>query len=784
MLRLLLVVFVLGSAAGVAGYYYVDRKVVGRLNSRDSGVIPAIYSDALAITPRSRLDPQTLRQILSQRRYRETSSAPSNQGEFHEQEGVFEIFTRDYRSADGGSVSAQKVRYVPAKHEISDLQDQSHQAFVLEPDIVSYLGSTDRRASKYKTLKEIPPILSKAVIAIEDERFATHHGIDLIGISRAMAKNVMAMRIVEGGSTLTQQLAKNLLFTPERTIGRKVMEALAALSLEFRLSKQRILEMYLNEVYLGQEGSVALHGVAEAARAFFAKDLSELSLRECCMLAGLIKAPSYFSPRKHYKRLIERSQLVLNKMHELDLVKAADYERASLERPKVVANFLHERNAAHYVLALSEELEKQFNLEAAALAGVSVYTGIELGMQRCAESALREGLLSLEKKNPRLRRQKDALEAGLVAIEPHSGKIRAWVGSRSYAKSQFDHVSQAQRQVGSTIKPFLYLTALDAHLNDYRPATTMTVLSDEPMQVDLVTRKTWVPENYDRDFRGDVTLRYALENSLNIPAAYVGQRVGIAHVANTIRNFRVSDNPPEVPALALGALDTSLLRLTAGYAGLANGGIYTAPRLFVSALDQDGGVLTSSRVFEDKIADENAVYVLTNVLQGVIERGTGRAIRTGGFTGQAAGKTGTTNETRDAWFVGFTPTLATGVWVGYDDNSKIGLTGGVAAAPIWAEFMKCAAPYYDEENFLPPPGVVFVAVDRESGELASPSCPSENVVKEVYVRGTEPTRSCHVHSDYPEDLPPSDASQPGSDQGWREDKEKRRERRIWEVLFG
>lgn len=774
--RLLFIVAVLLAGSGFL-FFQADYKVKRRLLSRQSSELPAVYSDLYTVGRDSGLPLSTVRSQLLNRRYREVEREVSAPGDFFISANQLSLYTREFRLPSGTAVSSVKLSYHPEDREILTSDGRSLEVFYLEPQIISYLGSGEQRASNYVPLKEIPKAAIKAVIAVEDERFFYHYGIDPLAIARAMAKNLKAMGIVEGGSTITQQLAKNLLFTPRKTIGRKLLEAFAALSLERHLSKGQILELYLNEVYFGQEGSVAIHGVAEACRTFFGKKLEDISIAEAAMLSGVIKAPSYYSPRKHYERALARGRLVVEKMLELNLIDTAQYAGAMAEKPRVIDSALHQRNAPHFVVALTRELEEEFNVEAALYSGLSVYTGIDLEMQRCAEQAVSDGILTLEKNNPRLRRKTNPLQAGLVAIEPHSGKIRAWVGSRDYSENQFDHVNQGKRQIGSTIKAFLYLTALDPGLNDYRTATTMSILSDEPMSIKLVTKQEWVPENYDKNFRGDVTLRYALENSLNMPAVYVGQRVGIRSLANTLKNFGVTENPPAVPALALGAADTTLLELTAGYAGLANGGIIVNPRIYVSALDAEGEVLAAGSIEERRVASENAVYVLTNILQGVLERGTGAAVRRLGYKREAAGKTGTSNDTRDAWFEGFTPTLAAGVWVGYDDNSKIGLTGGAAAAPIWTEFMKCAEPYYQDASFIAPPGVVFSSVDSQSGQLATSECPAESTVREVFISGTEPRRPCPIHGGHLEEQVPD--YRKAADAAPR-----RREGSFWDNLFG
>lgn len=782
--KLILIAFVLGIAAVGAGYYKVDQQVKARLTQRSSELIPAVYSDQIQVTSGTRLTGRALEEELLARSYRSSSGRPKQPGEYRVEGAVFEVVTRPFMSPDGSIKESVTARFDSASQLVQNLTWPEAETFYLEPKVVAPLGGSDRRASLYKSLDEIPEHIRKAILTVEDERFYSHYGIDLYGVSRAIVKNIMAGAIVEGGSSITQQLAKNMLFSPEKTLLRKVKEALAAISLERHLSKEQILELYLNEVYLGQEGSVALHGVAEASSAFFGKSLEETDLADAALLAGIIKAPSYFAPRRHAERAEERRNLVLKKMLDAQVIGKLEYEAARRKPLSITSESRYKRKAPFFVAALEKQIEESFGFEPASVAGMSIYTGLDGNMQTCAEMAVEMGIADLEKRHPRLAKGKP-FEAALVALEPHSGLVKAWVGGRDFSVNQFNHVSQAKRQVGSTIKPFLYLTALDPALNTYKTATPISILSDEPMRIDLVTKTTWTPENYDRTYRGDVTLRYALENSLNIPAVSVAQKVGIPALASTLEKFHVSQEIPSVPALALGAAETTLLDLTAAYGALANGGIYTSPRLFITVQERSGEVLAKSAIVEERAADENAVFVLTNLLQGVIERGTGRNIRNAGYTGPAAGKTGTTNDTRDAWFVGFTASLTVGVWTGFDDNRKFGLTGGAAAAPIWAEFMKCIAPFYPSEDFVAPPGVVYEALDSETGQLATPGCPSGSLVREVFVKGTEPIRACQLHGpagEYDRELP--------DDYREAEREERpartipRRKRSFWDILFG
>jgi penicillin-binding protein 1B len=690
------------------------------------------------------------------------ASTPSRPGEFSLTNEELAVFTRDFTTAAGTIARSQRIK-LPLEGT-DTLPPAQGQRALLEPQIISHIGAQEMRASRFVSLDLIPEVVQHAVISIEDERFYSHFGIDLFGVLRAASRNIVAGRLVQGGSTLTQQLAKNLFLSPKRTIWRKLLEIPTALSLERHLSKKQLLELYLNEVYLGQEGSVSIHGMPQAATTIFGKNISDISAAEAATLAGIIKAPSYFNPRKHPERAKERRNTVLAKMRELGHLSEKDYATA-LQRPLQVAQQQeHRRIAPYFTTALESELSEALDLESAPSTGLAVYTGLDLGMQRCAEDAIAQGIAALEKTHPRLKAHGKELQGALVALEPFSGLVRAWVGGRDYSESQFNRVNLAVRQIGSTVKPFVYLTALDSSLNSYKTATVVSVLEDQPMEIQQDHQPVWSPENYDHEYRGDVTLRYALENSLNMPALYIAERIGLSALKRTLSDFKIAPSVHEVPSIALGALDSTLLRLTSAYGALANSGIYIQPRLYLSALDGSNDRLAMADLAEERVADENASFVLTTILEGVIDRGTGKGARAKGFTRPAAGKTGTSDSARDAWFIGYTPTLAAGVWVGFDDNTPINITGGAAAAPLWGQFLKCSSPFMPLGDFSPPPGVSFVEVDTKTGEVATSGCPREQVANEAFVRGTEPSRRCSLHGagDSQSDLSPPPDTAPNS----------------------
>lgn len=761
----------------IVTFIVVDHRTQRILKARGTSSDYGVYADARIIKPGQRIRPELLRSELLRRAYREISDENLQPGEFRESTNGFQIYTRKFIAPTGGVIPPQLATYRHETGEILPLKGSNPKRIALEPQAIADLSSGDIRASRFVPLEKIPKTLQNAVIAIEDERFYRHSGIDLIGIARAALINISALAWVQGGSTLTQQLAKNVFLNPRRTLTRKFLEVFTAFSLERSLSKEEILEFYLNEVYLGQEGSVAIHGMAEAARSFFDKDLSQLTLAESALLAGVIRAPSSYSPRRHANRAIKRRNTVLARMLELSFINQAEFERARVERITLSTRDGARRQAPHFTAAIRKLLATDHNLDPSAIPALRIYTGLDLELQRCAERAVKSGLEELERRNRGLERRTRKLEGALVALEPFSGKVRAWAGGRDYGLNQFDHVQLAKRPIGSTIKPFVYLAALDSSLNRYKTATAASILGDEPITIKTAGADDWSPQNYDRKFRGDVTLRYALENSLNLPTVYLAQRIGINSVAQTIQRFHLSKSIPAVPSLVLGTAETSLLDLVASYGALANGGVYVKPRPFISVADSDGDIVATTQVSEERVAAEGPVYVLTNILQGVIERGTATRVRSLGFKGDVAGKTGTTDEARDAWFIGFTPDLVAGVWVGFDDNKRVGLTGGAAAVPIWTDFMKCASDFSDPLPFIPPPSVTVASIDSGSGKLASTECPEGDRVEEVFVKGTEPIELCPLHT-----VPGYDSNPVQPDN--LPSNAPRREKGLWESLFG
>ena len=772
LLRLLFVFTIFGGVALAIGSFFIRNEVIRRVNDRSVSSSSVVMSGPFQLIRGMNVEKSGLLDRLLRLGYRiDTEAIPSEPGRYRTEKGRLLIHLR------GGTFS-RNVTQRPLVAEIitgptgtvSEISDVKFkkplQSVFLEPETLSYLGDTATRASTPKSLKEFPKVLIDAVLSIEDERFYSHWGIDPVAVIRAVVINLQSGSVRQGGSTLTQQLAKNLFFSSERSLARKGFEAVAAILMETAFTKDHILELYLNEVFLGQEGNTAIHGFGEAALSFFGKDVSDLSLAEAATLAGIIKAPSSLSPRNHPDKARERREIVLLKMEERGVISNKDRTQADKEDLKVRPAERTKRIAPYFVDYVRGEVQRQLDLSSLGDSNLRILTTLDLEYQKCADDAIAAGLKQLETAYPRLKKASQPVQAAMIAVTPIRGEVLAWVGGRDYSQNQFDRVSLAKRQPGSTFKPFVYLTALDKELNNYRVARTTTTLMDEPTTIPVPGSVPWSPKNYDNRYRGEVTVREALTHSLNVPTVELAMKVGIDSIASTAARFGFGRDLPRVPSLALGAGEITPLEMARAYAALANGGVLLelVPIAAVKEQTEDTFVL-QPHPQEERAASESAVFVLNTILRNVVDRGTAASNRRAGFTAPAAGKTGTSNDARDAWFVGFTPRLLAAVWVGFDDNRELKLTGGQAAAPIWAEFMKCVSPMEPELDFVPPPGVVFREVDLSTGLLATPSCPRDLTTTEVFVEGTEPVTECTRHGssydsydeEYLEDNQPSSA---------------------------
>ena len=582
-------------------------------------------------------------------------------------------------------------------------------------------------------LTQIPKALKDAILATEDARFYSHFGVDPMGIARAVYQNFRHGRIVEGGSTITQQLAKVLFLTPDKSLDRKLKEAVLAVELERRYSKDRLLEMYLNQIYFGH----GAFGVEAAARTFFGKSVKDLSIPESALLAGLPKAPSTYSPFEHPDAAKRRRAIVLARMVDVNVLKEAEAKTLSAAKLDLVPPERRRTTGQHYLEYVQQLLESAYGADVVFKGGLQVYTTLSPTMQLKAEQSLREGLKALETR--RLKASEKAgtapvterPEGALLALDPQTGHIKAMVGGYDFFKSEFNRATQARRQPGSSFKPFVYIAALEAGL------TAATEVEDSPVEFPGGPNgKPWKPENYDRKFRGPVTLQQALEESVNVATVKVQERIGLRRTINVARRMGVQSPLGENLSLALGTSELSLLELTSAYGTLANQGQWLHPTTVRYVLDAQGKLLEENVPEPKQVLTPELAFVATQMLKGTIDRGTGVAAKALGRP--AAAKTGTTNDYSNAWFIGFTPQLATGVWVGYDRPRSLGKdeTGSRVAVPIWTTFMQSALAGMPAEDFPIPEKVVLVPVDLDrAGNCTRPALMA-------FVVGTEPSQVC------------------------------------------
>ena len=655
----------------------------------------------------------------------------------------------------------------------------------LEPERIATLARSDpdskheiRRILKFE---DIPAPIWQAIISIEDPRFLEHPGLDPRGIARAIWVNLKNARLQQGGSTITAQLVKNLMARRTRNLALKFNELFLALLLEMKTSKEAILERYLNEVYLGQVGSYEVHGVGEGARLFYGKNLDELHLGEIALMAGLIRGPGFYSPYRYRERAIERQKLVLKKMVEAgfiaeDEAKEAENLPLRFRPPSSIAN-----KAPYFTDFVKAEMIRQLKDRVSetdiAAAGFRVYTTLDPDLAETAQDAVARGVAALEKKlqidsatNP-----EDRIEGAMAVVEHSTGFMRALIGGRNYNESTFNRILNMKRQVGSTFKPMVYLTAfLQGNDPSGLAYSTGYPVEDAPWSLTYDKgRQKWSPRNYEKDYLGWIPMRLALVKSINTVAAKLGIQVGIPAVIETARALGIQSELPDVPSLALGVSELSPVELVTAYSTIANHGVQDELTA-IRAITQDDGTIFARFVFNAKqVFPPGPIDLLIETMKGVFTEGTATAASSFGFNRPAAGKTGTTSSYRDAWFAGFTPDLTTVVWVGADQNQSltekqidratdktakkkkkkkpIQLTGASGALPIWADFMKRAL-----EDSAPTPFPVSehlkrVKLDRYTGREAQLFCPGDQEIEEWVMRDSEP-KGTTCESKYPDTI--------------------------------
>lgn len=641
----------------------------------------------------------------------------------------------------GGRISSIKV---DGKDEVAD-------QYLLEPEPVTTLFDASRTKRRVIRYQDLPPVLVDAVLAAEDRRFFSHHGVNVYRIVQAAFKDVWGDERLQGGSTLTMQLARNFFLTPERTLSRKAQEILLALVLEQRLSKEQIFELYSNEVYLGQRGSFAIDGFAAGSEAYFNKDAKGLSLPQAALLAGLIRGPNLYMPYRHAQAALRVRNYVLREIEEDGFITAEQEREAAAASLGLAPQNVEGSQAPYFIDMVKDQLLSRFSERDLLSQSYRVYTTLDPDLQRLASESAKLGMdevdLGLSRRHHAKNeppRDPNQPQVALVVLDPHTGELRALVGGRDYAVSQFNH-ALAKRQPGSSFKPFVYAAALNSAVTGAQPLVTpATILMDEPTTFEF-DGKVYEPRNYKEEYHGPVTLREALSYSLNCATVSLAQMVGYDKVRELAVQAGINQDLLATPALALGSYDATPFEIASAYTIFANAGAYAGPRLIAAVRDDSGQDLWQPEQDRRQVLDSRVAYQMVNLMETVLDHGTGASVRSRGFAAPAAGKTGTSH---DGWFAGFTSNLLVVVWVGYDDNHELPLSGAASALPVWTDFMKSAtklAAYTDVHSFAEPPGLVTASIhlpDTVAGETA----PLAAYPTEIFIEGTEPRGSLAVLS--------------------------------------
>ena len=734
---------------GVFSFFYVkySRLIDEKLKAGPFAATAKIYAAPEAVAVGDVRTAQSIAEALRRSGY--TESRSNLIGSFQTRGNSIEVYPGpdSYFDQEPGV-----IRFV-GDHisQIISLADNTARTqYQLEPQLITNLSGPAREKRRFVTFPDIPKILVAAVTSAEDKRFFQHAGLDPVRIVKAAYVDLKQGRKEQGASTLSQQLARMFWLDQDKSWTRKLAEVVITLQIEQKLSKEQIFEDYANQVPLGMRGTFSIHGFGEAAEAYLGKDLSQITTPEAAELAGMIQRPSYFNPFRHPEHMTERRNVVLKLMRENGFIGDRDYELAAAAPLTVAKGASQSKEAPYFVDMVGDAVQTRFQDQNFQANAYRIYTTLDMRLQAAAEEAIRAGMQSVDDQIKRQRRFKGQTppepQVALVAIDPHTGDVRALAGGRNYGTSQLNHVL-AKRQPGSIFKPFVYAAALDTAVDGgARVVTASTILKDEPTTF-WFDGKEYSPKNFGQDYRGDVTLREALAHSLNNATVSLAEMVGYGSVVAMANRAGLNYRIQPTPAVALGAYEITPLEAVGAYTMFANQGTYVKPGFLTLVRDHDGKALFKNQVERKTVLDPRVAYLMTNLMEEVLRSGTGAGVRPQfGFYVPAAGKTGTSSGERDGWFAGYTTELLCVVWVGFDDNRDLDLEGAKSAAPIWGDFMKRALAfreYRDTKSFPVPAGIVSIEVDSQTGMPATSGCPKTH--QEVFIVGTEPMGTCPLH---------------------------------------
>jgi penicillin-binding protein 1B len=756
LIKLGIAVFVIAILLGFAvfSYYYVkyDRIVEARIRGPIFSASAKIYARPPVVSVGDRYSVGDIAAELRRAGYAESNSKV---GTYRVMPGGIEIKPgpMSYHNSDGAiiHVSGGKVDRIAGAESGTGLS-----AYELEPPLLTSLDSEERAKRQVVKYAEIPKVMVDAVTSIEDRKFFEHSGINYMRLLGAAWADLRTGHQGQGGSTITMQISRGFFLSPQKTLKRKLTEMLIAIELEQKLTKEQIFELYANQVDMGQRGSFTIHGFAEAARAYYNKDLQSITAPEAALLAGMVQRPSYLNPYRHPERALERRNLVLETMVDNGALSRDEAEKAKATPLRLAPPNVEASDAPYFVDMVKDSLINKYGEHVLTEQGLRVYTTLDPDLQRAAAEAVQIGIKNVDEQVERMRTRKVKVGKGkeakiettvrpgpeaqvaLVALDPNTGEVLALVGGRNYGMSQLNH-AVAKRPTGSIFKPFVYATAVNTALAGSPTVYTPASIVDDSPTTFTYEDKTYEPRNYKEEYHGEVAAEYALAHSLNNATVKLAEAVGYDNVATLARAAGIS-SVRATPAMALGAYDATPLDMSGAYTVFANGGVRLSPMMLKSIHNSNGEVVENFQSDKTPVLDPRVAYVMTTMMEGVINTGTGYPVRQLGFTAPAAGKTGTS---RDGWFAGYTSNLICIVWVGFDDYSDLKLSGASTAAPIWAEFMKRAQKIPQFSNmteFKQPDGVIDVRIDKATNRLSTPACPDAYSV--AFIAGTEPRETC------------------------------------------
>jgi len=702
--------------------YLLYVKVTNVFMSRGFPSPSIVYSSPTYIKAGMWITRQGLIEKFKRLGYHQVNGIPEEQATFSISGDEIYVYTKKFSMPSYTILPIKAIVHVANDRVLSISSfggNETIDNIELAPEQLAVFFGDDFKMRIPVELPSMPDNLINAVIVTEDVRFFEHGAIDISGIFRAMLADISSMRIKQGGSTITQQLVKILFLNNERSFKRKLKEAIIALMIAHKFTKAQILNAYLNDVYLGQDGYVSIVGMGAAARYYFSKSINELSISECAMLAGLIASPYKYSPIYNPAEALKRRNYVLSRMAEYHVITDKEYLLAIKEPVGVAISHINVKLAPYFVDYIEDQLVSNFSKELLTTDGLRIFTTLNPDIQLMAEASLSQA--------------PDNLEGAMVVMQPQTGYVLAMIGGRDYNKSQYNRAIMSKRQIGSCVKPFIYMLAFEDRAKD--GFSQITEINDAPLRLNTGAGE-WEPQNYNKHFLGNITVRYALQHSVNIPAVKISMQIGLDKISKLLEQLGLGTDIPAFPSIALGSLSTSPLELCNAYTIFSNNGYEPETPISIKAVtDMKGNIVFQNQLQFKLIGSEQACYIVNNILNGSETEGTGRGLREFNILGDYAGKTGTTNDFRDVWFAGYTPDVVTVVWLGYDNEERIGEPSAQIALPVVGRFLSLYTHFYGGEKFSVPKGIKFACVDRYTG-LSGKNV--TDCVNGAFISGTEP----------------------------------------------